>query len=184
MRRDADEQLVLAHVSNRLSNIISILTVQIFKDDWTRTSAYQVLGDTSLINKFPNISPVNSMTKLPGPTDVSSGFAQKSAVSTGSAPHSIYPSPLGAKFSMPSHASSARTNFLLSSPGINTQTPFGRTQTFTPSTYTTLDSSHTQGNSAAPGQFSMDSLNSAGPAMKIVGADTHSNSHAGHSHHH
>ncbi|CAF3374380.1 unnamed protein product [Rotaria sp. Silwood1] len=35
-RRDADEQLVLAHVWNRLSNIVQILTIHIFKDDWLR----------------------------------------------------------------------------------------------------------------------------------------------------
>ncbi|ESO92055.1 hypothetical protein LOTGIDRAFT_82870, partial [Lottia gigantea] len=36
VRRDADEQLVLAHVYSRLSNLVSLLTIQIFKDDWTR----------------------------------------------------------------------------------------------------------------------------------------------------
>ena len=35
MRRDADEQLVLAHVVDRLSNLVSVLTVQVFKDEWT-----------------------------------------------------------------------------------------------------------------------------------------------------
>lgn len=36
IRRDANEQLVLAHASNRLLPLVSTLTVQIFKDDWTR----------------------------------------------------------------------------------------------------------------------------------------------------
>ncbi|KAM9803713.1 zinc transporter 6 [Neosynchiropus ocellatus] len=36
IRRDANEQLVLAHVTNRLLPLVSMLTVQIFKDDWTR----------------------------------------------------------------------------------------------------------------------------------------------------
>ncbi|KAM8851992.1 zinc transporter 6 isoform 2-T2 [Synchiropus picturatus] len=36
IRRDANEQLVLAHVTNRLLPLVSVLTVQIFKDDWTR----------------------------------------------------------------------------------------------------------------------------------------------------
>ncbi|KAI8788760.1 zinc transporter 6 [Biomphalaria glabrata] len=40
VRRDADEQLVLAHVYNRLNNLVHQLTIQIFKDDWTRSSAY------------------------------------------------------------------------------------------------------------------------------------------------
>nr|XP_057909491.1 zinc transporter 6 isoform X2 [Doryrhamphus excisus] len=36
IRRDANEQLVLAHVTNRLLPLVSTLTVQIFKDDWSR----------------------------------------------------------------------------------------------------------------------------------------------------
>lgn len=46
VRRDADEQLVLAHVFNRLSILVRVLTVQIFKDDWTRGSAFAVLGSS------------------------------------------------------------------------------------------------------------------------------------------
>ncbi|MBN3309058.1 zinc transporter 6 [Amia ocellicauda] len=38
IRRDANEQLVLAHVTNRLYTLVSSLTVQIFKDDWIRPS--------------------------------------------------------------------------------------------------------------------------------------------------
>lgn len=38
IRRDANEQMVLAHVTNRLHTLVSTLTVQIFKDDWTRPS--------------------------------------------------------------------------------------------------------------------------------------------------
>ena len=40
VRRDADEQLVLAHVYNRLNALVSRLTIQIFKDDWSRSSSY------------------------------------------------------------------------------------------------------------------------------------------------
>ncbi|XP_053567896.1 zinc transporter 6 [Bombina bombina] len=36
IRRDANEQMVLAHVTNRLQTLVSSLTVQIFKDDWAR----------------------------------------------------------------------------------------------------------------------------------------------------
>ncbi|XP_020828015.1 zinc transporter 6 isoform X1 [Phascolarctos cinereus] len=36
IRRDANEQMVLAHVTNRLYTLVSTLTVQIFKDDWMR----------------------------------------------------------------------------------------------------------------------------------------------------
>uniref|UniRef100_A0A8C8F254 Cation efflux protein transmembrane domain-containing protein n=1 Tax=Oncorhynchus tshawytscha TaxID=74940 RepID=A0A8C8F254_ONCTS len=38
IRRDANEQMVLAHVTNRLFTLVSTLTVQIFKDDWIRPS--------------------------------------------------------------------------------------------------------------------------------------------------
>lgn len=34
VRRDADEQMVLAHVTNRLSQLVPLLTVQVVKDDW------------------------------------------------------------------------------------------------------------------------------------------------------
>lgn len=50
VRRDADEQLVLAHVVNRLSDLVPNLTVQIFKDDWTRPTARQI------ISQSPNFS--------------------------------------------------------------------------------------------------------------------------------
>ena len=43
--------MVLAHVYHRLSNLISVLTVQIFKDEWLRPSAFQILGDTTLVAK-------------------------------------------------------------------------------------------------------------------------------------
>ena len=55
IRRDADEQLVLSHVYNRLSNLVSLLTVHIFKDDWNRPSAYQILGDSSLFSSHPAV---------------------------------------------------------------------------------------------------------------------------------
>lgn len=38
IRRDANEQMVLAHVTNRLHGLVATLTVQIFKDDWLRPS--------------------------------------------------------------------------------------------------------------------------------------------------
>ncbi|XP_046849273.1 zinc transporter 6-like [Xenia sp. Carnegie-2017] len=37
VRRDADEQLVLAHVTNKLAAYVTDLTVQVFKEDWSRT---------------------------------------------------------------------------------------------------------------------------------------------------
>ncbi|CAB3996756.1 Zinc transporter 6 [Paramuricea clavata] len=39
VRRDADEQLVLAHVTNKLAGHVADLTVQVFKEDWSRTGS-------------------------------------------------------------------------------------------------------------------------------------------------
>lgn len=62
VRRDADEQMVLAHVYHRLANLVSVVTVQIFKDDWSRPSAFQILGDTALLSKMEK-----PMAPLPAP---------------------------------------------------------------------------------------------------------------------
>jgi hypothetical protein len=42
IRRDADEQLVLAHVWNKLAGIVHILTIHIFKDDWMRQRTHHL----------------------------------------------------------------------------------------------------------------------------------------------
>lgn len=47
IRRDANEQLVLAHVTNRLLPLVSTLTVQIFKDDWSRPLLTGALSSSS-----------------------------------------------------------------------------------------------------------------------------------------
>ncbi|XP_077968202.1 zinc transporter 6-like [Styela clava] len=39
VRRDADEQMVLAHVTNRLSSLVPLLTVQVMKDDYISSPA-------------------------------------------------------------------------------------------------------------------------------------------------
>ncbi|CAF2158716.1 unnamed protein product [Rotaria magnacalcarata] len=39
-RRDADEQLVLAHVWNKLADVVQVLTIHIFKDDWLRRQTH------------------------------------------------------------------------------------------------------------------------------------------------
>lgn len=49
VRRDASEQMVLAHVTNKLSNHVTHLTVQVFKDDWIRSSSGSKLN-------IPNLS--------------------------------------------------------------------------------------------------------------------------------
>ncbi|XP_034056860.1 zinc transporter 6-like [Gymnodraco acuticeps] len=47
IRRDANEQLVLAHVTNRLLPLVSTLSVQIFKDDWSRPLLTSALTSSS-----------------------------------------------------------------------------------------------------------------------------------------
>lgn len=63
VRRDANEQLVLAHVYNRLSNLVSTLTIQIFKDDWTRASTYSFMGSNPA---FPSNYNYTGPSLLPG----------------------------------------------------------------------------------------------------------------------
>ncbi|XP_041352829.1 zinc transporter 6-A-like [Gigantopelta aegis] len=68
VRRDADEQLVLAHVFSRLSSLVSVLTIQIFKDDWTRASTYAMVGSPA----FGYQSPIPALsTRAQSPVDIS-----------------------------------------------------------------------------------------------------------------
>uniref|UniRef100_A0A096LX10 Zinc transporter 6 n=1 Tax=Poecilia formosa TaxID=48698 RepID=A0A096LX10_POEFO len=53
IRRDANEQLVLAHVTNRLLPLVTTLTVQIFKDDWTRPLLSGVLSSPAATPPLP-----------------------------------------------------------------------------------------------------------------------------------
>ncbi|XP_023183211.1 zinc transporter 6 [Xiphophorus maculatus] len=53
IRRDANEQLVLAHVTNRLLPLVATLTVQIFKDDWTRPLLSGVLSSPAATPPLP-----------------------------------------------------------------------------------------------------------------------------------
>lgn len=50
IRRDANEQLVLAHVVHRLHALVGTLTVQIFKDDWARPVLAHGATSTSAMN--------------------------------------------------------------------------------------------------------------------------------------
>ena len=71
MRRDADEQLVLAHVYSRLSNIVSNLTIQVFKDDWTRASTFNIMGNPAFPQNYPYTSSqygASSLGRGPSPT--------------------------------------------------------------------------------------------------------------------
>ncbi|EDO40267.1 predicted protein, partial [Nematostella vectensis] len=47
IRRDANEQMVLAHVINKLSHLVSDLTIQVFKDDWIRSTSGTKLATLS-----------------------------------------------------------------------------------------------------------------------------------------
>ena len=58
VRRDANDQLVLAHVYSRLSTMITHLTIQIFKDDWSRSTAYQIINNTALAPPPPAVTPI------------------------------------------------------------------------------------------------------------------------------
>lgn len=60
VRRDADEQLVLAHVTNKLSHLVSPLTIQIIKDDWTRVSSISSFSSGHLDNKLTPPTPLPS----------------------------------------------------------------------------------------------------------------------------
>lgn len=52
IRRDADEQLVLAHVWHKLSGIVHHLTIHIFKDDWIRRTTHQLVYNKSNFNSI------------------------------------------------------------------------------------------------------------------------------------
>ncbi|XP_010789205.1 zinc transporter 6 [Notothenia coriiceps] len=63
IRRDANEQLVLAHVTNRLLPLVSTLSVQIFKDDWSRPLLTSALTSSSA----PPEGYTSSSSSLPPP---------------------------------------------------------------------------------------------------------------------
>lgn len=57
VRRDADEQLVLAHVWNKLAGLVQILTIHIFKDDWIRRTTHQLVYNSGSANNTSRSSP-------------------------------------------------------------------------------------------------------------------------------
>lgn len=63
VRRDASEQMVLAHVTNKLSSHVTHLTIQVFKDDWIRPSSTTKVNIPSL----PSVagSPSSSLLTRP-----------------------------------------------------------------------------------------------------------------------
>ncbi|KAM9364366.1 zinc transporter 6 isoform 2-T2 [Pholidichthys leucotaenia] len=64
IRRDANEQLVLAHVTNRLLPLVPTLTVQIFKDDWTRPLLTGTLSSSSSPTTVPPLGPAEGYAAL------------------------------------------------------------------------------------------------------------------------
>lgn len=107
IRRDANEQLVLAHVTNRLMPLVSTLTVQIFKDDWTRPLLTGALSSTS-----SSVSPL-------GPAEGYTTFSSSSS----SLPPLMYSSTgeLDPVTSTPSKPSSPPPEFAFDTPGRNAQ---------------------------------------------------------------
>lgn len=56
-------QMVLAHVTNKLSSHVTYLTVQVFKDDWIRSSSGSKLNIPSLQSTPHNMPYLNQGTK-------------------------------------------------------------------------------------------------------------------------
>lgn len=70
VRRDANEQVVLSHLTNRLSNLVSDMTIQVFKDEWSWQSSPRLLlqhhkqAEQSSLLKYniPTSSTFNSLS--------------------------------------------------------------------------------------------------------------------------
>ncbi|KAL7382979.1 hypothetical protein ABVT39_002737 [Epinephelus coioides] len=90
IRRDANEQLVLAHVTNRLLPLVSTLTVQIFKDDWTRPLLTGALSASSVSPLGPEGYGNLSSSSVP-PLLMSSGAEMDPLTSTPAKPSSPPP---------------------------------------------------------------------------------------------
>ncbi|XP_035218327.1 zinc transporter 6-A-like isoform X2 [Stegodyphus dumicola] len=64
IRRDANEQIVLSHLLNKLSSLVTDITIQVFKDEWAwSSSTRQILNESFM--KFPPITEVYSATSIP-----------------------------------------------------------------------------------------------------------------------
>ncbi|XP_037638420.1 zinc transporter 6 [Sebastes umbrosus] len=90
IRRDANEQLVLAHVTNRLLPLVSTLTVQIFKDDWTRPLLTGTLSSSGPPQGPEGYAALSSSSSTP-PLLLSSGGEMDPLTSTPSKPSSPPP---------------------------------------------------------------------------------------------
>ncbi|KAK4327784.1 hypothetical protein Pmani_001754 [Petrolisthes manimaculis] len=87
IRRDANEQMVLAHVRERLATLVPLLTIQVYKDDWTRSSTtLQLLNDSAraLVTSpshsphYVNVTYPTIYPRLPTPTPTPSSFPSHS----------------------------------------------------------------------------------------------------------
>ncbi|CAH1791486.1 unnamed protein product, partial [Owenia fusiformis] len=139
IRRDADEQLVLAHVANRLSNVVKNLTIQTFKDDWTRGSTFHMSRTPNLGTTLstPGVSPIkiNSSITQDGYSSVNLGAQLPDLKPTLNHSHSHLnnmPPPLGGAYSpyISSGKSSPQStyNIGVKAPEItplSTSTPYG-----------------------------------------------------------
>ncbi|XP_056147676.1 zinc transporter 6 [Lampris incognitus] len=107
IRRDANEQLVLAHVANRLLPLVSTLTVQIFKDEWTRPP---LLTGTLSSTGPQHLGPVEDYMAVPSSF---SSFYPPGLLSAGGE--------MDPMTSTPSKPSSSPPEFSFNSPGRNIQ---------------------------------------------------------------
>lgn len=90
IRRDANEQVVLSHLTNRLSNLLSDLTIQVFKDEWSwqPTSRY-MRTDQSALLKY-NLSSSIPSSVISSPSGGNSLGTHVPALSTTASPSNAY----------------------------------------------------------------------------------------------
>ncbi|XP_060943259.1 zinc transporter 6 [Limanda limanda] len=121
IRRDANEQLVLAHVTNRLLPVVSTLTVQIFKDDWTRPLLTGALSASSSPSSVPPLGATEDYTTVSSlpPLQLSSGGELDHLTSTPSKPTSPPP-----EFSFDTPGRNVQP-VVLPAPGHHTHRPYG-----------------------------------------------------------
>ena len=77
VRRDANEQIVLSHLNNRLSNLVSDLTIQVFKDEWS----WQQTHPSRLLRQDPSSALLKY--SLPSSSVASSSINSSSSLLTG-----------------------------------------------------------------------------------------------------
>lgn len=86
IRRDADEQLVLAHVWNKLAGLVQHLTVHIFKDDWMRRTTHQLIYSSQHLG--PNfVTPLPPLSSI-SPNSTASSSSNTSHLLSSSRPNS------------------------------------------------------------------------------------------------